>query len=274
MTQHFFTKTLLVGFLAAASLTSCKKDEIRTTAAFGAEPKVTASTSDAGVLLRANKDNNAVTYTWTPYTFTLSDNTTSASPVTYTFQLALNGTGFANPYEVTASPDKTSLTLTVGQLNAALINLKAPLNQASVIQVRLKTFVANNEAPVYSNITTVIATPYDECVAPNSDTWSLIGLAGVDWNTDVPLKWSCSENAYVVTMPLNADEFKFRRNNDWAVNLGAAGSGVTTLTVGGSTALATGNPPNLKIGTAGTYTIKLKVTGSGATTAGTVTLTK
>ncbi|GAB3867394.1 hypothetical protein GCM10028824_09700 [Hymenobacter segetis] len=273
MTKNLFTTALLAGLLAV-SFTSCKKDEIRTTATFSDAPKLSSNTTNAGVLLRANKDNDAVTYTWTPYTYTLSDNTTSTSPVIYTLQISADG-AFANPYELVAGTDKAaSLKLTVGQLNAALINLKAPLTKASTLQVRLKTFVANNESAIYSNAVSISATPYDECVAPNSDTWSLIGLAGVDWSTDVPLKWSCSENAYVVTMALNADEFKFRRNNDWAVNLGGAGSGVTTLTVGGTTALATGNPPNLKIGTAGTYTIKLKVTGSGATTAGTVTLVK
>ena len=77
----------------------------------------------------------------------------------------------------------------------------------------------------------------------------------------------------MVRRALNADEFKFRRNNDWGVNLGAAGSGVATLLVGAPTALAAGNQPNLKIGTAGTYTIKLRITGSGAATTGTVTIT-
>lgn len=273
MTKQFFTTTVLAAVLTAG-FTSCKKDEVRTVATFSAAPTVSSSSTNAGVLLKANSAADAVTYTWTPYTFTLSDDTKSNSPVTYTLQMGLAGTNFATPYELVAGTGTaSSLKLTVGQLNAALINLKAPLARASQLEVRLKTFVASNEPIIYSNSVTIGATPYDECVAPNSDTWSLIGLAGVDWNTDVALTWSCAENAYVVRRALNADEFKFRRNNDWAVNLGAAGSGVATLAPGASTALASGNPPNLKIGTAGTYTIKLRVTGTGAGTTGTVTIT-
>lgn len=275
MTKHFFTTTLLAGLLAVG-FTSCKKDEIRTTAEFSAAPTLTSNVTNAGVLLRANRLNNAVTFTWTPYTFTLSDNTKTDSPVTYTLQLALAGTNFANPYELVAGGDKaSSLTLTVGQLNAALINQKASLTQPSQLQVRLKTFAANNEPIIYSSALTISATPYDECVAPNSDTWSIIGPAGADWNTDVPLVWSCADNAYVITRAMNADVFKFRRNNDWAINLGGLGSGAFTVPIGTATSLiSTGNPANLQLTTAGTYTIKLRVTGSAASTAGSVTITR
>lgn len=274
MLKHF-SKILVLAGIFATSLTSCKKDEVRTTAEFSAEPTFKASTANAGVLLKADKNTPAVVYTWTPYTFTLSDGTTAASLVTYTLQLAKAGTNFATPYELSISADNNSLlTLTVGQLNAALINLRAPLMQVTQLEARLKTFSAKNEPFIYSNVLPISATPYDECVAPNSDVWSLIGPAGTDWNTDIALTWSCVENAYVLTQPLNAAEFKFRRNSDWGVNLGGAGSAVAPLSVGVATPLTTGNPPNLKIATAGTYTIKLKVTGSGATTAGTVTVTQ
>jgi hypothetical protein len=274
MTKQFFA-TLLAGLLAIG-FTSCKKDEVRTTAEFSAPPALTSNVTNAGTLLRANRANNAVTYSWAPYTFSLSDNTKSASPIAYTLQFALAGTNFANPYELVAGADNaSSLTLTVGQLNAALINQKASLTQASQLQVRLKTFVANNEPIIYSSTLTISATPYDECVAPNADTWSLIGPGGVDWTTDIPLTWNCAENAYVVTRALNADLFKFRRNNDWAINLGGAGTTPLTVPVGTTTSLtSSGNPSNLQITTAGTYTIKLRVTGAGTSTAGSVTITR
>ena len=273
MTKQFFTTTLLAGLLAVG-FTSCKKDEVRTTAEFSAAPTLSSNATNAGVLLRANRANNAVTYTWTPYTFKLSDNTTSTSPVTYTVQFALAGTDFANPYELAGADKATSITLTVGQLNAALINLKAPLTQASQLQVRLRTFVANNEPIIYSAPLTISATPYDECVAPNADTWSLIGPGGVDWTTDIPLAWSCTDNAYVLTRAMSSGEFKFRRNNDWAVNLGGAGSSALTVPIGTATSLvSSGNPSNLQLTTAGTYTIKLRVV-SGTSTTGSVTITR
>lgn len=274
MNKQFFTTTLLAGLLAVG-FTSCKKDEIRTTAEFSATPTLSSNATNAGVLLPANRPNTAVTYTWTPYTYKLSDNTTSASPVVYTLQFALAGTDFAKPYELAAgTADASSLKVTVGQLNAVLISLKAPLNQVSRLEVRLKTFAANNLPLIYSAVSTISATPFDECVAPTADTWSLIGPAGVDWNTDVALVWNCTDNAYVATRALNADEFKFRRNNDWGTNLGASGSTVATLTDNSPSSLGSGNQPNLKIATAGTYKIKLQVSGTSTAPTGTVTIIK
>jgi starch-binding outer membrane protein SusE/F len=271
MTKHFFTTSLLAGMLAI-SLSSCKKDEIRTTAEFSPAPTLSSSVTNAGVLLRANKANTAVTYTWTPYTFGLSDNTTSDSPVTYTLQFALAGTNFANPYEVVAGGNKdATLTLNVEKLNSAFINQKAPLLKVSQLQVRLKTFVASNEPMLYSGITTISATPYDDCVAPTPDTWSLIGPAGTDWSTDIPLTWNCVDNAYVLRTALKAGDFKFRRNNDWAINLGALAKPI----VPGATATPLKpNGEDMTVAAAGTYTIKLTVTVSGAgVSAGTLTVT-
>ena len=270
-----FSKTALVVGLLALGVTSCKKDETRVMAEFGAAPVLKANTSAAGTLLLANSAASAVTFTWTPYVMTLSDGAKATSPMVYTLQYAKAGTNFAEPKDLVISDNtSTSLTLTVEQLNNAFIALKQPFGQTAALDFRLKTFTAGNEAVLYSATTTVSAAPYDACVPPNADKWSLIGPAGTDWSTDIPLTWSCTENAYMLTSDLKADEFKFRLNNDWTTNLGSAGAGVTA--VGVSTPLTLkGGGPNLKIATAGRYTIKFVPGGAGAgATTGTVTITQ
>lgn len=271
MTNWFFKTTALFGVLAM-SLTACKKDEIQTTAEFSAVPVLTASTTNAGVLARTNANNTAVTYNWNPYSVTLSDNSATVSPVTYTVQLAKTGTNFASVQGITAAPGSSSVVLKTVDLNTALLALKLPFGQAAKVDVRLKTFVAGNIAPLYSATTTLMATPYDNCVAPSTDAWGLVGPAGDGWPgataTDRTMPYSCTDNAYVLRMPLNAGKFKFRANKDWATNLGgpvgSLSSGVP-LTLSG---------PDLEVATAGTYTVKLVVTldAMGKASGGTVTL--
>ena len=272
MYKYLF-KTAALASILVISLAACKKDDKLITAQFSAAPKLTTNSTNAGILLFINQADTIVKYSWNPYTFTLSGNAKADSPVTYTLQFALAGTNFTTPavYEIVAtSAASSSLALTVGQLNEALIFLKAPVGQIANLEVRLKTFVAYNEPILYTNTTTISATPYDGCVAPNSDVWSLIGPAGTDWSTDIPLKWNCVSNAYVLTMALKADQFKFRQNGSWTTNLGGVSG---SLAIGAPFALNAGGA-NLVITTAGMYTIKLVPNGVGAAaTTGTVTVT-
>lgn len=83
--------------------------------------------------------------------------------------------------------------------------------------------------------------------------WSIIGPAGVDWNTDIDLTYDQNTKIWSKTVTLKDDEFKFRANHDWGVNFGSGGS--TTLAGGKTLAY---NGPNLKPPSgAGTYKIEL-----------------
>lgn len=77
--------------------------------------------------------------------------------------------------------------------------------------------------------------------------WSIIGSStpNGDWSTDVDLVPNTTNNTWTVTTYLLAGEFKFRANHDWGINLGGASG---SLSWGGA---------NIKIATAGTYTITL-----------------
>ncbi|WP_216689107.1 SusE domain-containing protein [Hymenobacter siberiensis] len=273
---RLFSKTAALAGLLALSLTACKKDEVRVNSEFSAPPVLTASTTNAGALAKANAQNTAVTYTWTPYTITTSDDSKVASTVTYTLQIAKAGTNFATVREISGGVGTaSSLAIKTIDLNSALLFLGLPFGQPGLVDVRLKTFVAGNLPTLYSTTKQLTATPYDECTAPNADTWGLVGPAGDGWPgataTDRMLKWDCVANAYVLRSALNVGDFKFRKNQDWAINLGALtkplmpGATATTLKINGE---------DMSIAVAGTYTVKLTITGSGANvTAGTLTVT-
>ena len=80
-------------------------------------------------------------------------------------------------------------------------------------------------------------------------TWGVIGAATADgWNSDQAMTYSPLLKRWFATIPMTADEFKFRANGAWDINYGA-GAEAGQLEFNGST--------NLAATTAGTYSVML-----------------
>jgi hypothetical protein len=255
--------TQALGFGAALLLlvSSCKKDEVQTVIQPGAAPTLTASTSSL-VLLQTNSSNKATTYTWTPVTFGYQ------AVVSYTLQFDKKGGDFSAPVSFDAGANTTK-TLTVSDLNSVYQakGLVSPATTpvATPVDVRVVASVGASAPQVASAASTFTGTPYAYCEQP-AKAWSIIGPAGQGWSTDVVMTYDCVAKTFSYTGPLNADEFKFRFGADWTANLGGASSTGGALTQDG---------PNLKIATAGTYTIVLSATidaTTGKSTGGTYTI--
>lgn len=247
--KNWLTQGLSLCALAALGLTACKKDEVQATLTPNNMPTLAASTNTA-VLTQANSAKTAITYTYTPVTgfsWTGTDHTYDPS-LTYTLQIDKQGNNFAAPVAVNATPSAT-VTLTVSALNDVLTSLGITPGTATGLEARLVTSYATN-APMYSAVLPLTATGYlFICYPPTgAPTWALIGPAGVDWNTDVPLKYNCNTNTFDVTRALNAGAFKFRANGNWDANLGGKSAAGGELVQDG---------PDMTITKAGTYTIAL-----------------
>ncbi len=85
--------------------------------------------------------------------------------------------------------------------------------------------------------------------------FALIGSFGdCDWGCDEPLTWDVDNQWWTITMSFKAgDEFKWRANGDWPVNLGDNDPPDGTLVQDGA---------NIVIDTDGSYTINLILSGS------------
>jgi hypothetical protein len=256
--------TQALGFCATLLMlvTACKKDEVRTTLMPSNSPTLTASTA-TGVLTQANAAQTAVTFTWTPVkSLSLSDNTTLLPAITYYLQFDKKGNNFNAPVSIAAGAiSSTGATTTTaikgGDLNNALTSLGLKAGTASDVEVRLNASYAANSA-TYSNVLPLNVTPYKACPQPAaSNAWSIIGAAAQGWSTDVIMTYDCDNNAFTYTGSFNADEYKFRYGADWKANLGGNSPTGGALTQDGS---------NLKITTAGTYTITLKPAAIDAAT--------
>lgn len=254
--KNWFTQAAAGLFtLAALALTSCEKDEDQVTLKPSNLPTLSASTNTV-VLQQANSAQTAVTYTWTPISSFNWSNTdhTYAPTVSYVLQVSTADNNFGAPASIPAGTGPTT-AVTVAQLNAALTTIGVVPGTATPVQVRLQTVLntgTNNS--FHSAPVALTATGYKVCVPPNSDRWSIIGPAGVDWSTDVPLTYDCDSRTYKLTRALNAGEFKFRLNSDWGTNYG---SNVPRNASGTAAIVTNGN--NIVVPTAGTYTISLNL---------------
>lgn len=86
-------------------------------------------------------------------------------------------------------------------------------------------------------------------------TWGIIGAAAGGWGDtdDVALTYDANSGLWTATLDMNADEFKFRANNAYTINLGAgARNGV--LSNGGG---------NLRIAESGRYLVTLDLRNAG-----------
>lgn len=84
-------------------------------------------------------------------------------------------------------------------------------------------------------------------------SWGIIGPAQAGgWDSDTDLAWNAEDESWTATVELAADEFKFRANDDWGINVGGA---FDNLTQDGG---------NMKITEAGTYEVKLFLTRSAS----------
>jgi hypothetical protein len=81
-----------------------------------------------------------------------------------------------------------------------------------------------------------------------TDDWGIIGSAvpPYDWSRDVDMFYNGQRKMWEITADFRAGEFKFRANNDWALNYGDNGAD-GTLEPGGA---------NIALPSAGNYTIR------------------
>lgn len=272
--KNWLTQVVTVAF-AVVALVSCKKDEEKVTVTPSNGITLTASGS-AVVLAQVNAAQAAITYNWTPvssFVFSGTDQTT-APAVSYQLQVAKSADGFGYPTPIDAGAGAAK-TITVGDLNITLLGLGLVPGVATPVFVRVVAVVGTDAHTFASNTLSLTATAYRVCLPPDTDTWGLVGPAGDGWPgataTDRPMTWDCDARAYVLRTTLKAGDFKFRRNRDWAVNLGAL---VKPITPGATAITLKPGGEDMTVTTPGTYTIKLVVDGSGAAvTGGTLTVT-
>ncbi|UYZ64612.1 SusE domain-containing protein [Hymenobacter weizhouensis] len=215
--NNMLTRFLSMGLMATLFLSSCDKDEDRVTMNMKAAPKLTASATTAG-LVRANAANNAVTYSWSAADFGYQ------AAVAYTLQFAKAGSNFAsNVYEVNVG-QALSKTFTVEELNNVYTGVDCnSANKLTKLDVRVRASISPAIGST-SALSSIEATPYPAQALP-ADAWGIIGSATAGgWDRDTDMTYDFCTRTWKITIALTGDEFKFRANDKWDLNLGDDGN--------------------------------------------------
>jgi hypothetical protein len=218
-------KKIFISFLAMSSmlllmLSSCKKDETKAYSSIGGTGTLSASTTSPA-LSKANSDNNAIIFNWQSTTVT-----GNASAITYTLQFDKKDNNFAAAREIAVTGTTTSVT--VGALNSVLLNLGLPDGVAANVDVRLKSVIAPNAAPAYSNVLTLNLTPYSLI----SYVYVPGAYQGWDPSKAPALASATSNGIYTgsITVPPSATslEFKITPAPNWNTSYGGAAGVLST----------------------------------------------
>lgn len=156
---------LFVSFLAVV-LFSCEKEENRVYFEGGEAPVLTASSTDDMVLTDANKDQQAVSFSWTNPDYRFNTGV-SSQDVTYTLEVDTLGANFTNPLkQEVVIPKALGVTYTVKELNTILTKLNLADNVPHDVQFRIKATLGTSAVPQYSNILDINITPYLDVAVP------------------------------------------------------------------------------------------------------------
>ena len=232
-------------------LVGCEKDEEKATMNANArvESNISASTL---VLDKTQSNTTALTVSWET-----KDLGVQLAPV-YTVEFENIATGKINPLSAERSP----FTLTVKELNEYLVGLGLKTGVATDVRVLVRAALSDQRSLVATK--TLKVTPYfDEIKASE---WGVVGSATPNgWNGPDIKMWNSTDGNLVAYATLSAGEIKFRKNNDWGVNLGGSNG---TLSSGGSNIAVTAGTYKITINVSkNTYTIETYswgIIGSGA----------
>ncbi|MGB3006076.1 MAG: SusE domain-containing protein [Chitinophagaceae bacterium] len=160
-------KLISGAFLFAMVFSSCKKDENQVMFEGGTNPVLTASSTNALVLKKEDKDKVAVVLTWTNPDYKFNTGV-SSQDVTYILQVDTTGKNFTsgNLQEKSIAND-LALTLTVKDVNTFLGKLELKAGVQYNVEMRIKASLTGGTVPLYSNVIKIKYTPYlDFAVEP------------------------------------------------------------------------------------------------------------
>ncbi|MHA6248345.1 SusE domain-containing protein [Pontibacter sp. CAU 1760] len=244
--------------LCSLVLMSCEKDEDRVTVKIGEAPTLATSATSV-VLVEAQAEEEAVTFSWNPMDLKWSDeNVSHSNAVNYILQFDAAGNNFTSPEEIEVG-SSTSHSITHGQMNALLNRMELTPGQASSVEVRLFPALGDNQTPSYSNTIEASYTPWLD--KPKFATVYMVGDATLNgWSNPGGMAMFRSEtNPFLFTYTgfLKGGAVKFvQKDGLWAPQWGSDG---TPTGVAFRATDADPDPGTFTIPADGYYTVNLNL---------------
>jgi len=230
--KTLITKFFAVGGMAIIMLASCKKDEVRVVAPATATSAAITLSTTSPALSKATLTNTAITITAAQASYGYD------AAVVYTLQLAVKGTNFAKPTEVTLTKDALAKAYTVQDFNNLLLSMNLATGVAAQVEVRLKTSLSATAGITYSTVSTITATPFA------LTSYIYVPGAYQGWNpaTADSLQSATGNGVYTGIINFSAGNlnFKLTPQKKWDVAYGTTGAGKIGTTGGDIPAPAAG----------------------------------
>ncbi len=158
--------TIFLSSLFAIALWSCEKEDNKIFFQGGTNPVLKASSTTAMVLSAANASNAAIKFEWTNPEYRFNTGI-SSQDVVYILEVDTTGSNFTNPdrQQISISKDLEK-NFTVKDLNAVLSKMNLQENIPHQMEFRVKSTIAGDIVPLYSNIIKITITPYLDVVVP------------------------------------------------------------------------------------------------------------
>lgn len=265
--KTLFSKLFFIS-IALMALNSCSKDQAMDTFNGGSAPTLTADKTTTIPLAYINKDNEAITLTWTNPNYQFASGT-SSQDVAYTIEIDTSGANFTNPQRQVLSVSKDlSLSITQSVFNGYLLNqLQLDTLHNHNIEIRVSSTIGGVLATkLVSNVLKFSVKPYSippVVQLPASGQLFLVGSATAGgWNNPVPVPsqqfTKVSNTQYTITVPLigGQEYLLLPVNGDWNQKYAVPDKTVSGLNAGGDFKFYTSGGDNFPGPSAsGTYKI-------------------
>lgn len=239
-----FALLVFVGF------SSCEgEDNFQLSEPVGTYRITTPLNGESIVLNETTPTNPGISLTWTPMDYT------TPTLVTYTIQLAPNGSDFTDAQDL-ATTTNTNTTIQSAQLNLAALTAGATPFVQSAVDIRIKaTTGTTGTQEVYSDTITYLVTTYG-CLGQYAVG---AGIPSAGWNWDSPLSLICDDNILTARTNLINGTFRFFTvSGDWNSGRNYPYYVTNGYKISSSLVNAADGDQNFSFtGTPGTYRIKI-----------------
>lgn len=241
---------IVIALLAFVGISSCEdKDNLLISEPVGTFRIITPLNGESVVLSELTPTNPGIALTWSPMDYT------TQSVVTYTVQIAPNGSDFSDAQDL-ATTSNTFATVQSSVLNLAALTAGATPFVQSAIDVRIKaTSGTTGTQVVYSDTLTYLVTTYG-CLAQYAVG---AGIPSAGWGWSSPLTLICDDNVLTARTNLINDTFRFFLDNgDWGSGRNYPYYVTNGYKISTSLVNAADGDQNFRFtGTPGTYRIKI-----------------
>lgn len=221
-------KSLALTFMSIA-LFACEKQEDRAIATSGTGGTLKSSATTLAID-KTMLTNNVITFTLTQPIFGYQ------AAVTNTLQLAVKGKNFVDAKEAILDANATNKSYNGFDFNNLLLALNLPTTSNTDVEIRIKSSISNNIAPVYSNVVTLSAKPFP------LTAWVYVPGNYQGWNpaTADSLVSVTGNGVFTGIIAFDGGNFKITPQKKWDVAYGSAGAGKISTSGGDISSVSAG----------------------------------